>query len=51
MRRTIVVDTNPHTEARLVSKANTKKYEDNYDRIFKKDKKKVKENGKKSNPP
>jgi len=25
---------NPHTGARLHSKANTKEYEDNYDRIF-----------------
>jgi hypothetical protein len=36
---------------RFSSKANTKKYEDNYDRIFKKDKKKVEKDAKKSNTP
>jgi len=29
-----MVDTNPHTESRLVSKASSREYQDNYDKIF-----------------
>ena len=44
-----MVDTNPHTGERITSKLRDKdKFDENFDRIFRKDKKEVKENDKKS---